>query len=185
MRSIAKLFRVSAMVLVATLFLVAGLTAVSAQTFKPRSETATKICNAKYDQCLKDCKVDSRCKAKCGPELIACGEAAETPREKEENKARDDKESAEMQRAAAQAAKFECAGRGTEMVIYATNKTLRTLTCDATCKFKAGNGKDAQIRCPSITVGPESAHKEVCSHSNPSQPPPFKEVHIEPTPACH
>ena len=176
LKSITRIFRVAAMAILAALLLAAGLTAVSAQAFKPRSETRAKACNAKYDECLKSCKTKDGCKGKCGVDLIACGEAAETPAEKEENKARMEKENAEMQKAAAKAAKFECAGRGKDMVIYATNKTERTLKCWASCNYIGGDKKNGDLGCRDIVVGPNSLRREVCAHGSSSQPPPPFEI---------
>ena len=189
LKSITKMFRVSAVAILAMLFLVEGMTAVSAQAFKPRSEARHKACDEKYSACLKSCP-SKGCQANCGVDLIACNEAAQSDEEKAASKARDDKLLAEMQKAAAGAAKFDCAGRltrdgRTEMVVYATNNTYRTLTCEVMCQYKGGDGKDGRLGCPKgTTVGPNLKKKEICANSSTSQPPPPFKVYAVSS-GCH
>jgi hypothetical protein len=179
-----KMFLVSMTPILAMLFLAAGLTAVSAQAFRPRSEVRQKACQTKFDECVKSCKGKGCEQSKCDPDLIACSEAAETDEEKAAAKARDEKETVEQQKAAAAAAKFDCAGRGSEMVMYGTNKTYKTLTCEVLCQYTGGNNKTGHLGCKSITVGPNLTKKEVCAHSSVSEPPPpFKVTGV--TSLCH
>lgn len=173
-KSTTKMWRVALTAMFAMMLLAEGLTTVSAQKSKSELDAATKACNAKYEQCLNSCTVKAGCYAPCGFALLKCADASYTPEQKAAIKANAEKNARQAQKEAADAATFFCKANGAEMLIYGTNKTYRTLTCDVSCQYYGGNKKLGSVKCNDIVVGPHLTKAVVARSSSGSEPPPYE-----------